>query len=560
MRLHTSPCLPLLFCCILVPLFAPAPRAETRQVRLSVEEAIAVALERNLGLAADRFTPLLAFDRSREGWGRFDPSFDLGYFYLEEDIPEAPGQSFRFASGVPFSLEQQSYTGQVSTGLSGLLTTGTRYGIRWDNTRYDTNFFSIYPDSSVEQYNSNLRLELSQPFLKDRGRLINTLRIQQAERAAQQSFYAWSERVTDLVLGVEEAYWDLVYAYENVKIAEQSLTLARDLLRIVEAGLAVGARARVEVLEAEAEVELRRELLLAAENQLEDTEDQLKRMLNWFEGDYLDGVQLLPSSRPELPERPLDEARSYSTALARRGAVWAAREAVTQASLEQIFAQNQRLPDLSLSASLLYRGLAPEGKDARIPPDGGLPSFPDRDIRDAWDMLASGDYYDWSLGLFFTYPLGNRAARVRADIADKQRAQAEILLADTEQRVLADLRVEMRRIATQRGRIESASTAVVLQAERLRISEKSHELGLLTSHDVLEIQEDYAAAQVRRLRAQIDARVAFARLYRIEGTYLAVHNISLESPFPELPLTGAGEFRAPGPLGPEWKYPLKGRR
>ncbi|MBE7558496.1 TolC family protein [bacterium] len=535
---------------------APARPQAVRDVRLSVEEAIAVALERNLGLAADRFTPLLAYDQSRADWGQFDPTLSLGYSYTEHDIPESPGQRFRISQAVSFGLEQRDMTGDFSTGLSGLLTPGTRYGVFWDTNRYDTNYFSYFPDSSVEQYNSSLRLELSQPFLKNRGRLINTLRIQQAERAAQESFYAWSERVADVALAAERAYWELVYAERNVAIAGLSLEVAKDLLRNIEAGYRVEMRAKVEVLEAEAQVELRRELLLTARNQRDDAEDALKRLLNWFEGDYLDFVRLVPSSSPEMPLRPLDVEKSFATARARRGVLWAAREAITQASLEQLFARNQLLPDLSLASWISYTGLAPEGKDS-IPNLGGLPSFPDRDVSDAWDLMSSGEYYDWSIGLFFTYPLGNRTARVRRDMADKQRAQAEILLADAEQQVLLDVRSRIRQIMTDRQRIESASTAVVLEAERLRISRKSHELGLITSHDVMEVLDDYSSALVRELRAQIDARISFAQLLRVEGTYLAVHNVTLESPFPELPLTGSGEFRAPGPLGPGWIFPRK---
>ncbi len=554
MKSRSTPCWLILLWTVML-LVPCAPWAQ-REARLSVNESIAVALDGNIGLAADRYTPLLAYDQSQEGWGQFDPLFNLGYSYTEHDIPESPGQRFRFSSSVTFGLEQRDMTADVSTGLSGLLTPGTTYGITWDSNRYDTNFFSYFPDSSVEQFNSSLRFDLAQPLLKNRGRMINTLRIQQAERAAKESYYQWSERVADLAVNTEKGYWELVYAQQNVEIAEQSLDVAKDLLRVVNAGYAVEMRAKVEVLEAEAEVELRRENLLTAQNQRADAEDALKRLMNWFEGDYLDGVRIVCSSSPELPSRPLEESRSYATALARRGVVWAASEAVAQASLEQIFARNQMLPDLSLASWISYTGIAPQGKDAINHPTG-LPSFPERNLGDAWDLMLSGEYYDWSVGLFFTYPLGNRTAKIRRDLADKQRAQAELQLDDIRQQLLADVRFQIRQITTDRQRIDSASTAVVLQAERLRISRKSHELGLVTSHDVLEVLDDYSAAQVRELRARVDARNAYAQLFRVEGTHLLLHNVSLEPPFPELPLTGSGEYRAPGPLGPDWIYPIK---
>ena len=527
-----------------------------RETRLGLDEVIAITMQRNLAVAADAFTPEIAYDQTREPWGVFDPVAALGFSYMEQDIPEEPGRRFTF--NVPFSLDQRSMTGAVSTGVEGMLTPGTRYAIEWNNSRYDTNFFSYFPDSSLELYSSDLRLELSQPLLRGRGAMINTIRIQQAERRAEESYYAWAERVTDVALAAEGAYWTLVYADRSIEIARESLDLAEDLRRITEAGLDAGTSARVELLESEAEVSLRRQLLINAKNERDDAEDALKRLMNWFEGDYLDHVHIIPGSSPELPERPLDEGESYRAALALRGSVFAARERVFSASLEQIFARNQLLPDLSIVASIDYRGIAQHGGEGVVAPGNTLASYRDRNITDAWDMLSDGKYYDWSIGLLFTYPLGNRTARVRRDIADKQRRQAQLALDDERQAVHAAIREEIRQVQTDRERIDAARAEVEARAERLRISRKSFEVGLATSHDVLEIQEDLQIAEVQELRARIDALLSYARLSRVEGTYLKHHDIELERPYRELPLTGIGEyeFHRPGLLAPAWTYPF----
>jgi outer membrane protein len=546
-----------IFCIALSLGVLPLSFSENREVALQLDECLAIAMQRNLGLQTDRYTPLLARDSVLEAWSQFDPQLSLNYLYSQQDIPESPGDAFQ--STLNMSLEQQIQNAFVNTGIEGMLTTGGKYSLNFENSRFDLNFYSFFPETSLEQYNSDLRFEFSQPLLKNRGRLINTITIQQAERAAEESYYEWSERTTDLALAVEQTYWEMVYTSRQLDIAKQSLKRADDLLRINKAGLRVGTMAEVEVLEAEAEVALRQELVLKAQNVLEDTQDALKRLMNWFDGDRLDGVSLVASNSPEIPGIQLSEQVSLEKALLRRGNIWAARERIAQATLSEIFARNQRLPDLSINSSVTWHGLAPEGGD-RYDTSMGMPTFPDRDITDAWDLLNDRDFYDWSIGIFLTYPLGNRGAKAKAARAQKQIKQAELGYEDLVQQVHADVRESIRQINTDRERLLTAAKAVQLRKERLRISQKSYELGLATSHDVLEIQEDYANAQVQELRALIDCMNAYARLSRVEGTYLKKHRMELERPFEEPALTGGGSFNKPGPIGPTWTDPFQSSR
>jgi outer membrane protein TolC len=144
---------------------------------------------------------------------------------------------------------------------------------------------------------------------------------------------------------------------------------------------------------------------------------------------------------------------------------------------------------------------------------------------DATSYLASGDVPFWSVGLSFSYPLGNDSAR--ADLAEaKLRArQAETQIRNLEESIGLDVRSAIRDMGTKFREIEVAKKGVVLGKARLDSFLKRGKLGLATTKNILEVEADYVAARDALTAARADYQGAVTRFYRSTGELLEQHGI-----------------------------------
>ena len=388
-----------------------------------------------------------------------------------------------------------------------------------DSNRNENNstFSSLNP-----VYSSDLALTVTQPLLKDFGIDLNKREIYIAANDQKISDHQFTEKVINTLTEAENIYWDLVFSIEDLKVKETSLQRARDLERQVKAQVDVGTLAELEILQAKSEVASRDEQLLNAKNLIEDNEDNLKSILN-LPFDSEDGLKkIIPADSPVFDpgkEDPLDEA--LKIALTQRPDLLAKKMELGNRNIETKYNENQMLPTLDLVTSLGLNGLSGDSGSGASKVEGAY----DKALSEAF----STDFRLWQFGINLSYPLGNRAAKSR--LAAKRLEVAQLLLdiKDLEKNIVVEVREAHRQIETDIKRVQATRVAQKLAEEKLNAEEKKFEVGLSTSFNVLEFQEDLAEEQSNAIKAIIDYNKSRSRLNQVIARTLEAHDIKLLS-------------------------------
>ncbi len=473
--------------------------SEPQSIRLTLEEAVLVALSKNIDVKIERLQPQIAETDIEAQESVFNPRVrtEISEASTKEQTSVAP---FLTGNVEPFSIS----TG-IDASIEKKFTTGATAELKLDNNRLSSNSF-------VQRFNpswaTDLTLSVVQPLLKDAGRNFNLGQIVIAKNNKDISDIQFRKRVIDVITAVKEAYWDLVRAIERLDVAEQSVELAQDLLEINRAKVEVGQLAPIDVVEAEAGVAAREEAVILAEDAIGDVEDRLKALLN------LDGRSPLLTQSITPVDRPMDARIGFSlaeeikTALANRPDYLQTKTELENRIVNLKLAKNQVWPRVDMVASAGVNGL------------GGS-------YDDAFDEM-DGDFYDLRIGLRFEYPLGNKAARSQLVRRRLEQQQTELRLSDLEKNIALEVREVVREVETSFKRIRTTRVSRRLAEKKLEAEQAKFEVGISTTKDVLDFQVDLAVARSREVEALIDYNKALVRLYQTVGTTLEQSGIATD--------------------------------
>ncbi len=269
---------------LVVALALPGWSQETENVlKLSLDDCIIRTLKNNLSVAIQVLNPEISatsVDRAEE---RYIPSLSLDF---SSRNTESASYSFLDAAGVAIvdSTNNFGLTANQTLPFGGTLGL-TLSGYKTDSNRTGS---TINP-----RYSSTLRINFSQPLLRNFGSKLSRREIIIAQNNMQMSEHQLKRTLMDMIYNVESAYWGLVYSLDNLEVRRQSLKLAQDLLEKNKRSVEIGTLAPMDILSAQAEVATREADLIQAETQVKSNEDQLKVLLNIPEGK--------PPHRPSSP-------------------------------------------------------------------------------------------------------------------------------------------------------------------------------------------------------------------------------------------------------------------
>lgn len=489
---------------------APDLRIENGQLHLTLDEAIAIALRRNLTLVVERYSQAEAGLRLGESRGIYDPLATAELAILDETAPTTSN-----LSGADIqTLEEQTW----NFGLSRLLPTGGTVQASFLNTRQETNslFATINPS-----YRTDFDLDLRQPLLRNLGRDATELGIVVARNNLEISHEIFEQQVVATLQRVANGYWNLLEAQFQLRVAEQSLELARELHERNRIQVEVGTLAPLELVQSEAGIATREEGIIRAEAAVRGAEDDLRQLLNLERGE----LWTLPIAGDRAAERPqisVDLEAAIAGALANRPELQRERLALRNLEADLAFFDDQRLPQLDLQVRYGFNGLGGDVTERDFL-TGEILSQAEGEYGDALDQLGDGDFEGWRVGLNVAYPIGNRSAKARRAIAELRLERGEAALRALELTVETEVRRTARDLDTAAKAIASAQVSVRLAERNLDAEQKRYENGLSTSFQVLEIQEDLTAASSRL----VDATAAYQR--SIVEHYRAVGSLPEES-------------------------------
>ncbi len=501
---------------------AEAPAEEKGGVRLSLAECQRTALENNLDLVIKRKDPRIAASNAEVQAASFDPLVEASVNHSESrDEPSAVFQS------------QRSMVDEASVSWKHLLKFGGSYSMTLSGDKVDApNPFRLYNPS----YESRLAAQFTFPLLRGLGREATTVELVLARSGEEISREELRQQADRTLETVEGAYWDLVAAREALKVARKSLQLAQDLHQLNKKKVEVGTLAPIEITQAEAGVAAREEAVIVAETALLNAEDNLRGLLAWPKEDPRWNEPIFPTDNPSLePPPPLEAEAAISRALEARPEMMAARRDLRNKELSERVARNGVRPGLDLTA-----GVTPSGnnlKDVVVDPGpNGIPGDGDDVLLPLTDGLGESlseipDFrnYTWNVGLVFSVPLRNRAAKASYGVATLNREKAEIGLLNLEQTVRVEVRTAIRGVESGTKRVAAARSNVALQRKKLEAEQKKFENGMSTSFEVLTFQNDLGSAELAEIRALADYNKALATLERAQGTLLEARGMRLEN-------------------------------
>jgi outer membrane protein len=470
---------------------AGSPDTSSSPLRLTVDDAVRMALDHNVDLAAERLDPQIGDARVAAAYGVFRPTFNSG---VQRNDQLQPPASFLIPTATRNDVTSSS------VGLDQKLPwLGTSYSLSWTAAHTDSNSFLNSFNPILE---SGLSLKLSQPLFRDRA--IDRARQEVAASRIDRDIAdtRLRETLVHTTANVKRAYWNLVTAIANVDARKVALDLAQELVRVNKAKVDVGTAPPLDLVSAQAEVASDQEQLIIAETAVRQAEDRMRILIMnpTLRDTWTTTVEA--TDTPPIATPTLDVEAAVTHALENRADLLRSRKDIETAQTTVTYTANQKLPDVRLNASYQASGLG----GSQVLRTGGFPgsiigSGPGPGFGDVLSQLFGRDYPTWAVGVGVSYPIGQSVEESNYARARLERNQADERFKSAEARAILQIRRAAYQVDMNAKRIETTRAARELAEQRLDAERKRFEVGMSTSFLVIQAQRDLAQAKNNELGA-----------------------------------------------------------
>jgi outer membrane protein TolC len=552
-----------------------------------LQDAVELALENSLDIAVQRYYPWIAdtdiLRTKAGGTGRGVPGVDFAsssafidpfsqnlISYDPVIIATASIDSLSTPVNNPFLSGTGLTSGSTLTGLGSHATvfnvsynqnfsSGTSFSVGWDNTRSSSGSSFNAFNPSVQ---SSLTVGFTQQLLNGFGTYVGRRNIMIAKNNRKIADLVFVNQAIVTVTNTINAYWELVYARENVKVQQQAVAVSDKLFNDNKKQLEIGTMAPLDVTRAESEVASdRQNLIVAQTTQLQDEQVLKNAMTKNPLAANLINVEIIPTDLPTPPAAT--ESATFEDAI---GEAFVKRPDLQEQALNlknsgiDVHATaNALLPTLTLTGQYSAAGLAGNsaitgtpvvtsgapivdsaGNPVTITGAGGLqtPIFQSnttvptigtaqQGFGTAQNQIFTNQFpgYFASLNLFL--PLRNRSAQADNARAILTERQLTAQLQQLKNAALLDVRNTYIALQQDRARVDAAIKARELQKQTFEAEQKKYTLGASTVYNVILTQRDYVTAQGVELRALADLNEAKANFERAVGRTLEVNRVTI---------------------------------
>jgi outer membrane protein len=550
------------------------------KMTLSLQDAIALALENSMDIVVQRYNPWMAdagiLKTKAGGFGFGVPggafsgsSASLPNLFFDPFLTQSINLSDNRSpvnnplisgTGTATLTALATHNAAYNTAFSQGFFTGTTMNVYWDNTRSSSSSTFNFFDPAVQ---STIGINFSQQLLQGFGRDITRRNILIAENNRKIADFSFAQQAITTITNTVTAYWELVYARENVTVRQQAVTVSQKLYNDNKKQLEIGTMAPLDVTQAESELASdQTNLIVAQTTQLQD-EVALK---NFIAKDpmasNLINVEIVPTDKPDAPEAIHTDAfeDAVKEAISSRPDVQEQVLNLKNGEIDVKATKNALLPVATLTGSYTSTGLA--GNSAvttsktvhgqqvvdvngvgvtitdpvtgqQVPiyvpatlttPTGVInqQGFPD-----GMSQIFHNKFPTYSLGVNFQLPLRNRAAQADNIHAQLTQLQLEAQMQQIKNNAVLDVRNTAIAVEQGRAQVQSARKARELQQQTFDAEQKKYQLGASTVYNVILVQRDLITAAGTELRALANLAEAKANYERALGRTLKVNSVTI---------------------------------
>ncbi|HJT72215.1 MAG TPA: TolC family protein [Terriglobales bacterium] len=564
------------------------------KIYLSMDDAVALALENNLDIGIARYNMGIADTeilRTKGGANNFfgvntgvvqnTPGGGVGG--LSGAVGSGPGGTSAAAGGIgagtnglvsttlgigpqitsfdpilSATLQEDHFSGLSTNAFSGApvikqntgtynfeylqgFHTGTDLSVGFSNSRTTTNstFSSLSP-----LITPSFKFQLKQHLFQGFGFLPNDRLIRITKNNREITDVAFRLQITTTVDQIENLYWNLVYAYENVKVQQEALAFAQKTLSDNQKQVQIGSLAPIEVVRAQNTVATDQQNLVQAQTNLELQQLLMKNALSrTLQDSRLANAEVIPTTTMALPQQepvvPTEDL--VNEALQHRAELAESRIDLQNREISEKALKNALLPSLDLFAYYGGSGLAGTQNPANLcinqspqqqqsgfcagpnPSFGGttvIPAAGSNSYASSLNDLVNSTAPDKGIGFTLNIPIRNRQAQALQVRGELEHRQAQMRLQQIENQVRIEVRNAQFSVTQNRAAVQSAQAAVELAKQSLEAEQKKYNLGASTSTNVLNYQSQLATARSQLVSSEAAYEKAQVELDRATGLLL----------------------------------------
>lgn len=412
---------------------------------------------------------------------------------------------------------------------------GTNMSVGFTNSRIAGNnpFNTISPS-----LNSGFKFQLTQRLLQGFGFLPNTRLIRIAKNNREISDVAFRLQIITTVDQIENMYWDLVFAYEDVRVQQENIAFAQKTLSDTQKQVQIGSLAPIEVVRAQNTVATEQQALTKAQTNLDLQQLLMKNALSRnLQDPLLADAEVIPTSTMQLPQQePIVPTQDLvNDALSHRAELAESRIDMTNRDINHHAIRNAMLPSVDLFA---YYGGSGIGGDQSIYSTCGTPFAPagfcnapgstaSRSYGDTLNQLVNSSAPDKGVGLTLNIPLRNREAQALQVRSELEYRQAQLRAQQIENQIRIEVRNAQFSLQQNRASVQAAQAAVELGRQSLDAEQKKFNLGASTGTLVLQNQSAFATAQSNLVSAMAAYEKSHVEVDRATGLLLDHAGIAL---------------------------------
>jgi len=489
---------------LLASALVTAASAQTNQPPgrpMSLQDCFAAALTNNFDVRIERFNPEISQFNLSAAYSGYDPQLSFSGQHQYNDT----GGYYQNGQFVPPSEDHGNF---FNTALTGGTPWGMTYNLGGNVSEQhvtrglDTNFLTSSTSSG------SVGLSVTQPLLKNFWIDDTRLTILVAKNQLKYSEQGLRNQLITTLTAVENAYYELIYARENVKVQQEAQELAQTQLDQDQQRVQVGSLAPLDVQQDQAQVAQRRADLIAAESALGTAQRVLKNLItDEYSKSFDEDIQ--PTMTLEAQRQFFNLQDSWSKGMTERPDLQQAKLNVERQGIQLKYDRNQLYPEVDLIGSYGFNGSGDQYHNSFMQMNDG-----------------SRPYYTY--GGQLTIPLGNISARNRVKAGKATEKQLLLALKQLEQNVMVQIDDAVGVARADYEGVGASRQARVYAEAALDAEQKKYAVGKSTTFTVLQLQNNLTAARLQEIRALADYNEALANLSAAEGSTLERQHLDIE--------------------------------